>query len=55
MFGWPNALALSLCLALWQIPAFADDVPAAHERATALGFNVDLFPTVISAVNGKAG
>ncbi len=55
MFGRPNALALSACLALWQIPAFADDVPAAHERATALGFNVDLFPTVISAVNGKAG
>jgi hypothetical protein len=50
MKAWRAIAALSVASVAW--PGLA---AAQSERPMALGFNVDLFPTVISAVNGKFG
>src|SRR5437588_172715 len=48
-------LALSMAIAACPAAALADAEAPRAPRAVALGFNLDLFPTVISAVNGKVG
>ncbi|HEX9298176.1 MAG TPA: hypothetical protein VF881_20190 [Polyangiaceae bacterium] len=45
---------LSIGIAIWPALAVAQS-GTGERRAMALGFNLDLFPTVISAVNGKLG
>jgi hypothetical protein len=46
----------TLCLLLVGVSARADtEAPGAKPRAMALGFQLDLFPTVISAINGELG
>jgi hypothetical protein len=52
-----NVLAVALpCAALAPArTACADDVASDARRPMALGFNIDLLPTALSAVNGKLG
>jgi len=45
---------LAIGIAVWPVFAAAQSGIDAR-RPMALGFNLDLFPTVISAVNGKLG
>jgi len=51
-----GALGVVGCVAWVSAPAEASDsLPVAAPRAMAIGVQLDLFPTVISAVNGELG
>jgi hypothetical protein len=50
-------LAASVALACWVFTGVAHAAPSEvdGESRLAVGFQVDLFPTVVSAVNGELG